>query len=246
MPYLNSLKDLIEERLVHQLPRIVGDFQRVTGIRNDDASDELERIFNSIRQSMAETWSDAERKRLARRQGITIEQFNKRYAEQNLNKVLGLDLFLRDNALNEQLNLFAINNSQLIESIATDAIKRVETLTFTSMQKGTRVEEISDEILRIVGPNSGITRSRANLIARDQTAKLNADLTRTRQTELGLTKYIWRTVGDERVRDNHRSKDGQIFSWDNPPADTGHPGEDYQCRCIAEPYLEEFIPSDDE
>ena len=31
---------------------------------------------------------------------------------------------------------------------------------------------------------------------------------------------------------------GKIFAWDNPPP-TGHPGEDYGCRCIAEPYYGE-------
>lgn len=29
---------------------------------------------------------------------------------------------------------------------------------------------------------------------------------------------------------------GGSFSWDNPPQ-TGHPGEDYNCRCFAEPYI---------
>ncbi len=47
--------------------------------------------------------------------------------------------------------------------------------------------------------------------------------------------YIWRTVGDEKVRGNHAQREARIFSWDNPP-DGGHPGEDYNCRCWAEAY----------
>jgi len=50
--------------------------------------------------------------------------------------------------------------------------------------------------------------------------------------------YIWRTVGDGNVRPSHAANDGQIFAWDNPPP-TGHPGEDYGCRCVAEPYMRE-------
>ena len=42
------------------------------------------------------------------------------------------------------------------------------------------------------------------------------------------------TRGDGKVRPSHQSNDGKIFSWDNPPP-TGHPGEDYNCRCRAEP-----------
>jgi hypothetical protein len=49
------------------------------------------------------------------------------------------------------------------------------------------------------------------------------------------THYVWRTQGDARVRASHRANDGKIFAWDDPPP-TGHPGEDYGCRCRAEPY----------
>lgn len=47
------------------------------------------------------------------------------------------------------------------------------------------------------------------------------------------SRYIWRTVGDSKVRDSHASREGQIFTWGFPPPG-GHPGEDYNCRCWAE------------
>lgn len=47
------------------------------------------------------------------------------------------------------------------------------------------------------------------------------------------THYVWRTRGDGRVRPSHAANNGKIFAWNNPPP-TGHPGEDYGCRCIAE------------
>ena len=50
------------------------------------------------------------------------------------------------------------------------------------------------------------------------------------------THYVWRTRGDERVRLAHAENDGGLFAWDDPPA-TGHPGEDFGCRCMAEPYV---------
>ncbi len=56
-------------------------------------------------------------------------------------------------------------------------------------------------------------------------------------------KYIWRTQGDDKVRPDHAALNGQIFSWDNPPP-VGHPGHDYNCRCMAEPYLEGIDPAD--
>lgn len=52
------------------------------------------------------------------------------------------------------------------------------------------------------------------------------------------THYIWRTRNDGKVRSAHAEREGEIFSWDNPPPG-GHPGEDYGCRCTAEPYVPE-------
>ncbi len=49
------------------------------------------------------------------------------------------------------------------------------------------------------------------------------------------THYVWRTRGDLQVRPSHIENNGKLFAWDNPP-ETGHPGEDYGCRCVAEPY----------
>lgn len=55
--------------------------------------------------------------------------------------------------------------------------------------------------------------------------------------QAGITdRYVWRTRRDERVRPSHRMNDGRIFSWSDPPA-TGHPGDDYNCRCEAVPFV---------
>jgi len=53
-------------------------------------------------------------------------------------------------------------------------------------------------------------------------------------------QYIWRTAGDGKVRREHAANNGKIFFWDNPPA-TGHPGEDFGCRCWAEAYIAVYI-----
>lgn len=50
--------------------------------------------------------------------------------------------------------------------------------------------------------------------------------------------YIWRTKEDDKVRSAHAEREGEIFNWHIPP-EGGHPGEDYNCRCWAEPYKPE-------
>ncbi len=51
-------------------------------------------------------------------------------------------------------------------------------------------------------------------------------------------KYIWRTVGDEKVRDSHAELDGTVRDLSDSP----DPGEDFNCRCWAEPVDENPYP----
>lgn len=53
-----------------------------------------------------------------------------------------------------------------------------------------------------------------------------------------MTKYIWHTKEDDKVRPWHADRDGEIFDTDDPPED-GNPGEAENCRCWAEPIEEE-------
>lgn len=58
-------------------------------------------------------------------------------------------------------------------------------------------------------------------------------------------RYIWCTKMDHKVRATHAAHEGEIFFWNNPPAETGHPGEDEECRCWAEEIEDEpLIPED--
>jgi hypothetical protein len=57
-----------------------------------------------------------------------------------------------------------------------------------------------------------------------------------RQRALGIEQYVWRSRDDARVRDSHADFDDRIFDWDTPP-EGGHPGQDYNCCCPAEPLL---------
>ena len=88
------------------------------------------------------------------------------------------------------------------------------------------------DIFSSTGRSSGYNLRR---ITRDQSNKLTGKLNEMRQTEVGVRRYSWETSADDRVRPTHASKDRRIFSWNAPPPDTGHPGNDIQCRCVAIP-----------
>jgi hypothetical protein len=59
------------------------------------------------------------------------------------------------------------------------------------------------------------------------------------QTEgLHVESYIWRSGGDSQVRATHAEYDGLVISWSDPP-EGGHPGEGWNCRCTAEPIIDQ-------
>lgn len=124
-------------------------------------------------------------------------------------------------------------NIDLITSIPEQYFEKLEALVSDRMEKGLRFEDLAKEIEHV----ADVTESRAKLIARDQTSKMNGAFNQARQSSLGIDRYVWQTSGDERVREEHQANDGQVFNWNDPPP-TGHPGEDINCRCVAVPYFD--------
>lgn len=153
----------------------------------------------------------------------------------SVKQAIGIDVapVLTEGPVAEDIARLTYYNVNLIKSIPEQYLDKVANSVYSNTGKGMRYEDIISDIQRI----GDITESRAKLIARDQTSKMNAAVTESRQSSLGIKQYTWRTSGDERVRDSHAANDGQVFSWDDPPEDTGHPGQDINCRCTAEPYI---------
>ena len=158
----------------------------------------------------------------------------------NLKNQTGIDLsaYLRNNPnVGERVNELTVSNIQLIKSIRTQYLDKVQNAVTQAVVNGTLNKDLGEQLKKL-GKDA---ESRAMLIARDQSSKLNAALTRARHEEMGIKKYMWSTSGDERVRASHAEKDGKIFEYTNPPADTGHPGHDVNCRCVQIPVLDDAV-----
>ena len=150
----------------------------------------------------------------------------------NLKNQTGVDLaaYLRSSPnIAEKVNAMTTANVQLIKSIRSQYLDKVQNAVTQALVGGSLNKDLTVQI-KALGQT---TEKRAMFIARDQSSKLNAALTQARHEDLGVKKYMWSTAGDERVRESHAEKDGQVFEYANPPADTGNPGHDVNCRCVA-------------
>lgn len=159
----------------------------------------------------------------------------------HIQKAIGVNIqpILTSDGIRDELLAAEKANIELIKSIPTKYFEKLKEGLDKNYSVGGRWESLK-EYVEDVGD---VTESRAKLIARDQTSKMNGAFNKARQTSIGIMKYRWQTAGDERVRPTHRANDGRIFSWNSPPSETGNPGEDVNCRCVAIP---EFELDDDE
>lgn len=242
VPFVQNMADVVEMFLVPQLETLLAQ-DRVDSIRLDAPGDDLLRLIEQMKVQVGNRNTQKEMQAIASRMFLSVSAWNRKTIKDNLKRVIGIDPFFGDAGITNLAANFTSFNTQLITSLQNDTIDTVGEKVFVGFQRGVRAEELAKDIRKYIDPSVGNIRARSNLIARDQVSKLNGQLTQLRQTELGVTRYRWRTVGDDAVRASHAAKNNNIYRWDKPPLDTGHPGDDYQCRCYAEPYLEDLLPN---
>lgn len=145
--------------------------------------------------------------------------------------------------LRSKVDAFREQNIRLVEDAGRAYAASVRKIFSDPENQGRSWVEIKRDLIT----RGGVSESRAELIARDQTLKLNAQITQSRQQAAGVTRYRWSTSKDERVRADHRALEGTIQEWSDPPiidkksGRREHPGQDFQCRCVAVPVVDELV-----
>lgn len=158
---------------------------------------------------------------------------------------VGVDVYRSEPWLAQAQTNWVASNTALIKSIPAQHAERVEQIVRNGVLQGESPKALAAKIQEA----AGVTKRRATVIARDQIQKANAELTKERQTDLGITQYTWVTAHDERVRGNptgrypnarpsHYARDGKVFDWDKPP-EGGHAGMAILCRCYSSPVFPE-------
>ena len=143
---------------------------------------------------------------------------------------------------------FIKQNVSLIKSIGTQNHDQIVDIIHRGIRGGKTHGTVAEEIFG----RFDVSKSKARLIARDQIAKLNSDLSKQRLSDAGIKKYYWDTAHDERVRGrpdglypkarpSHWAQQGKIYDLDGPGApNLGHPGQPIQCRCVMVPVFDRF------
>ena len=166
----------------------------------------------------------------ARKFADRTSDFNREQLGAQVQQALGVPYLSIEKSTRDVVPPFVTENVALVRTLPDRCHDRLASLVEDAFSSGMRPETLADRIAEL----EDISDSDAMRIARDQIGKLNGEFNMLRQTDLGVERYVWRTMNDNRVRDEHQDREGETFAWDDPP-EGGHPGEDIQCRCYAEP-----------
>lgn len=183
-----------------------------------------------------------------------VSDFNNRQWKKILKHSLDLDFFQPEPWLSGHLNSFVLANVALMAKLLRDVVNDIIVTINTMVREGKKAVDIIRQIFVGTQGKKGIfpkAKNRARAISNNEVDKLNGELQKTRQTEFGVTQFVWQTQQDNRVRSMHRPLQGKTCSWKNSTiyfdsegnrrerssigATLAQPGEDFNCRCYASP-----------
>lgn len=199
----------------------------------DSIDDELGDIFTQVRQVVESEFERRRISRIVRPLASQIASYQAAQLNRQLSAVLGIDLVGNELWLERTNTLFVAENVALIKSLPSNFFTQLETRLTRHFAASGKFEEMAV----IVDDQYSVAKNRTKNIATDQTQKYFSALNETRQTGLGIDKFVWMTEDDGRVRASHEALHGQVMDWNGSKL----PGEEPGCRCEAQPYLEAFV-----
>ena len=224
-------------------------FAEVGGVvqyREDDKRSLIQKIEDAFNKMGIELYDKISRFQLEKKIDSMATQAGKLSVKEwkkVVNSTLGIDImddYYLGEFFRQQMSVWTNDNVNLIKSLPNDTLTDMREIMKQGFLSGKTLTDIVAEIEHTYH----VSRSKAKFLARDQMAKLNSDLAQAQQRDAGITQYEWSSSQDGRVRDTHRELNGKRFRWDEPPVvdkKTGrraHPGQDYQCRCVALPVFD--------
>lgn len=243
-------KELIRfaKSFVSAVKNSVLSFVKEKTMAKDNIGQSLDIIFEQLRRKFTgvailsfsektaeEVVSSANKQSLARFKRIGNAEL------ENMGVNLGQVIYNED--LSNFVSLSVSRNVSLIKSLPEEYFKTIETIVTNGLVNGERYNSIANKIVSATGANEKL-KNRINTIARNETATLMSQLNIKRSEALGITKGIYRTSEDERVRPCHSELNGVKFdlnkgAWSKSCGKYIIPGvTDINCRCFYDPILE--------
>ena len=252
------LRDMIMEQLKPILKEHYSNTANDSIANDSDIAGKVKSSFDDIIKKSEVTYKPAEE--LSKSYVEKINSYNRSKIIKSVNtdkqdsslfgRVDFLSMMDRE-GIKDAVSLAINENVGLIRSIPQQYLANIQKAVYANLTGNLGYKSLIDAINDCGHKET----SRAQLIARDQTAKVNSSLDRIRSQNLGCVGYQWITSHDQRVRQAHKEHNNRYYLWENwkgkekdrpiapdgkpfndPPVENGisvNPGIAIQCRCIA-------------
>ena len=230
-----TLREVVKRIILPALAGLAATEARADGVRLD-AKSPARSLTDKALRAWSTRWSedrigDLVQPWAQQTAGLSREQIQGLMADN-----LGIKVDLAEPNIKSALSDWRDTNVELIRDIPKKALGQMADVLKQGMAEGKRPEDMADDIMERLD----VSESRANLIARDQVGKLYGEVNKARYEDLGLTKYIWRTMNDNRVRDEHEEREGETYEM-GELGDDEEPGQPVNCRCYMEPVIDDVF-----
>lgn len=209
----------------------------------DGIGDQLAVIFNRLNENFTGTITTSFAQLTASQMVERTAKNNKDKFDRSVGRATGVDLgsIITTEGLEDFMSLSINKNVSLIKSLPEEYFKQIETIVNNGVVNGARFNTIAKEI---ASKTNRKLSNRIKTIARNEVQTINSQLTLRRSENLGITKGIYRTSEDERVRPCHAELNGVEFelkkgAWSKSCGRFIQPGiTDINCRCSYSPIIE--------
>lgn len=191
-------------------------------------------LARKVTRKLQKRFSFERLERLARN---NLDEVNQRGREQFYKRVedtvgINANRLAQEEGLKPKTNALMLETAQWSKKLRDQVLEEFTSNALRIMAEGGALEDVLSGLDEIQEKRKG----QARMIARTQVSTFNSIMTKTRAQNLGITKAVWKTATDERVRRCHQVRNGKEFDLDKGlyASCDGKwllPGVDYNCRC---------------
>lgn len=226
--YLRPIR-LLEQRAARLLQLYSREVERA--LSHDAVSDlgnEMDEISTALQRLVIELTPEL------RRWALRKEEWHRGKWKRAVLDAVSVELgtLLGPEDVRETIEAFLVRNTSLIRDVNEQARGRIADSIFRGFQRRSPATDIAKEIREA----TGMARKRSIRIAGDQIVKLSSALDGERIRQAGLDKWKWRHSGKKHPREEHKARDGNIYTDETAPEDL--PGELPFCGCTRQAVLE--------
>lgn len=201
----------------------------------------FEALSKTANNKILKKYSDEKIEKMIGRILENVDKKNQELMYGKAEEIIGISQkqLAHEENLKGKTSSFIAETVEWAKKLKDDTLQEFTTSTLRAMSLGQGVDYISKQFDGIVGKR----KDHAKFVARTQVATFNSLMTKNRAQNLGVTKAVWITGGDERVRKAHKERDGKEFELSKGCYSSADkkwllPGTDYQCRCTYELILD--------